>query len=207
MASSRSKILLWYLLFTGVTAFAVTATWFQLTHHEPPLEKLRPLPDFELTERSDRPLRLAHLKGKVWLADFIYTTCPGPCPMLTSRFAALQKDALGLPDVRFVSISTDPEKDTPEVLRQYAEHFQAVPEKWLFLTGEKPKVHGLIQNGFTLAVLEQPGQPEPIVHSTKIALVDKAGVIRKYYDGTDATPEANEEILRDIRRLLRERSE
>ena len=204
MASPRLKIVLWYLLFTGVTAFAVAATYLQLKHPQRSLDRIRPLPAFELIERSGKQVRLADLKGKVWLADFIYTTCGGPCPMLTSRLAGLQKDALQLPDVRFVSITTDPERDVPAVLQSYAEHFQASPDKWLFLTGEKAKVHGLIQSGFTLAVAEQPGEKEPIIHSTKLALVDKSGVIRAFYDGADTSPEASAQILSDIRRLLRE---
>ncbi len=158
-----------------------------------------PLPDFSLTERSGQTVTLADLKGKVWVADFFYSTCPGPCPMLSSRLSELQK-SLGSDDrVRLVSISTDPEKDTPELLRQYAERFQAV-DRWLFLTGSKAAIHGLAHDGFKLPIAENPGAPEPIIHSTRLILVDQTGAIRGLYDGLAA--DAAERVARDIRRLL-----
>ena len=120
--------------------------------------------------------------------------------MISSRLRELQTRTLKNPDVRLVSISTDPEHDTPAVLQDYAKNFQA-SEHWLFLTGEKAKVYDLIQNGFMLAVVPQNDAKNPVVHSTKLVLVDRQGVIRKFYDGQNAGNDA--EILRDIEQLVR----
>jgi protein SCO1/2 len=157
------------------------------------------VPDFSLTERSGAQLTAASLKGKVWIADFFYTTCPGPCPMLSSRLSDIQK-LIGNDDrVRLVSISTDPEKDTPAVLQQYAERFQA-SERWLFLTGDKAQIYDLGIRGFKLPIVEDRSAPEPISHSTRLILVDQTGAIRGFYEGVGE--EGPERIVGDLRRLL-----
>src|SRR5581483_2784402 len=141
--STRAKLITWIFLgFTAAFAAAVIALEIK-RQHEPEIGSFKPVPDFQLTERTGKTVTLAELKGKVWLADFIYSTCPGPCPMISSKLAELQKEALQNPDVRLVSFSTNPENDTPEVLRAYAERFHAT-DKWLFLTGDKAKVYNLI---------------------------------------------------------------
>ncbi|MGB8167811.1 MAG: SCO family protein [Chthoniobacteraceae bacterium] len=169
----------------------------------PPPDQLQqtywPVADFTLTERSERPVMLADLKGKVWVADFFYSTCPGPCPMLSSRLSELQEHVGNDERVRLVSISTDPEKDTPEVLRQYAQRFHA-SERWLFLTGPKAAIQELALNGFKLPFAENPAGPEPIIHSTRLVLVDQAGTIRGLYEGADKDSAAR--LMRDLHRLL-----
>jgi protein SCO1/2 len=160
------------------------------------------LPDFTLTERSGQPLRLADLAGKVWVADFFYTTCPGPCPMLTSRLSEVQKALGAEPGVRLVSISVDPEKDTPEVLKTYADRFHA-SERWLFCTGPKDAIYSLARDGFKLPIADAPAEGGQITHTTRLILVDKAGTVRGFYEGTDAA--RIEQLVRDIRRLLDEK--
>jgi protein SCO1/2 len=160
------------------------------------------VPDFALTERSGETKGLADLRGKVWVADFFYTTCPGICPMLSSRLATLQEKFAANPDVRLVSIATDPAKDTPAALKAYAERFKAGPN-WLFLTGDKAVIFDLANKGFKLSVTEERNNPEPVTHSTKLVLVDRTGMIRGFYEGageTDDTPR----LVADIGRLLRE---
>ena len=158
-----------------------------------------PLPDFSLTDRNGQMVSLRDLNGKVWVADFFYSTCPGPCPMLTSRLSEVQKQ-LGADDrVRLVSNSADPEKDTPEVLRQYATKFHA-SDRWLFLTGSKDAIRDLAQNGFKLPVAEMPGAAEPITHSTRLVLVDQTGTIRGLYEGVGGDGPGT--LVRDIHRLL-----
>ncbi len=149
------------------------------------LPKLWPLPDFSLTERSGGTVTLASLKGSIWLAGFIYTTCPGPCPMISSRMSAVQQAIGEAPDFRLVSITTDPDKDTPDVLQAYAKRFGAGVH-WLFLTGAKDEIYALSNRGFKLSLSENLKLPEPITHSTKLVLIDREGVVRALFDGTDA---------------------
>jgi cytochrome oxidase Cu insertion factor (SCO1/SenC/PrrC family) len=163
------------------------------------------LPDFSLTERSGSVVTLADLGGQVWVADFIFTNCSGPCPLLSSQMANLQRALRDTPGVRLVSFSVDPQRDTPDVLSQYARHFGADSGKWLFLTGEKEKLYTLIHDGFKLGVGDGStaaghGGPELITHSTRFVLVDQQGRIRKYYMGTEK--DAVEQIVPDVRRLL-----
>lgn len=176
---------------------------FEMLATPPPatLQKLWQLPDFSLTERSGKTMSLADLAGKVWVADFFYTTCPGPCPMMTSRLSALEEKLAGKTDVRLVSISLDPEKDSPDVLREYADRFKAGAD-WLFFTGEKATIRTLAEKGFKLAVAEERNSPEPIVHSTKLVLVDRAGWVRGLYEGVGEDQTAR--MIADIERLLAE---
>jgi protein SCO1/2 len=166
------------------------------------LQRYWPLPDFSLIERSGKTINLSDLRGKVWVADFFYTSCPGPCPMMTSRLSQIHKTTRALPDVLLVSISTDPLKDTPTVLGEYAQKFGA-DDKWLFLTGEKDTIFTLANKGFKLGVTEDPaGGKEPITHSTKLALVDKNSIVRGFYDS--ANPAEAARLTGDIERLLKE---
>lgn len=165
-----------------------------------PLPKLWPLSDFQLTERSGKPVTLSALKGKVWVADLFYATCPGPCPMLSTRMSELQR-ALGPdPGVRQVSITSDPESDTPEVLREYAQRYGAT-DRWLFLTGPKPAIYALANEGFKLGLAEDPKAREPITHSTKLALIDRQGTVRGFYDGLGGDLKR---LVADIQRLKAE---
>ncbi len=116
------------------------------------------LPDFSLTERNGRRVTLADLRGKVWIANFIYTHCTDTCPLQSARIAKLQDEFASERDLRFVSITVDPMRDTPKVLAEYAARFGADPNRWLFLTGEKQAIYALAQQGFYLSV-EAPEAP------------------------------------------------
>jgi protein SCO1 len=197
------KIFIKRAIYLSVALLAIAATYLQLRYQKPDLPRFRQVPEFQLTERSGRTVTLADLKGKIWVADFIYTTCPGPCPMISSRLSQMQEQALANDAVRFVSISVNPEQDTPEVLREYAKQFEASPDRWLFLTGEKNAVRSLITNGFMLTALDQTGEGvEPVAHSTKLVLVDRKGRIRGFYDALDKA--GTEKLLADLRRLTRD---
>jgi len=197
-------MLLRRLIYSTVAVFAVAAICFQMmVHKSPPLPAFAQVPDFHLIERSGKAVSLSDLKGKIWVANFFYASCPGPCPMISNRLSSIQGEALKSDDVRFVSITTLPDMDTPEVLRQYADRFHA-SDKWLFLTGDKAQIFNLSNKGFMLTAADQndPSEAAPVIHSTKLALVDKAGNIRGYYDGAD---EANVKLLADdIKKLLHE---
>ncbi len=149
----------------------------------------RALPDFSLTAVTvdgTSPLDLAALRGRVWIADFVFTRCSGPCPMLTANMAGLQKK---LPKkVGLLSFTVDPDHDGPETLTLYARKFSADPQRWFFLTGERAELVKLVRDGFLLPVVENaaasPG--ERFAHSTKFVLIDADGKIVGWYDGDDA---------------------
>lgn len=145
------------------------------------LEILAKLPAFALTERSGAVVGPAELAGAPWVADFVFTRCRMSCPLLTGRMREL---AARLPEgsrARLVSISVDPEHDTPEVLRRYAAE-QGADERWLFLTGPRAELRALVRDGFLLPVEDQPDNAEmPVLHSDRFVLVDAAGRIRGFY--------------------------
>jgi protein SCO1/2 len=159
------------------------------------------VPSFQLMNQNGQPFGSAQLAGKIWIADFIYTTCPGPCPMISSRMSELQKP-LEKTDVHLVSFSVDPEKDTPKVLRGYADKLQAEPGRWDFLTGAKSAIYKLSHDGFKLAVSDGSDAQGIPVHSTRMVLVDRHGEIRGYYDAGE--PEAITKLVADTNHLLRE---
>lgn len=159
------------------------------------------MPEFSLVERSGRPATRAALRGRPWIADFIFTRCAGICPAMTARMAALRTRLAGAP-VRFVSFSVDPRTDTPEVLARYAAAAGADAD-WWFVTGPMSDLHALSTQGFKLAAMENaPGAQTadgPFLHSAKFVLVDGEGVIRGYYDSED--PAALVALEADARRL------
>jgi protein SCO1 len=159
------------------------------------------VPTFQFTNQNGQPFGSGQLAGKIWIADFIYTTCPGPCPMISGRMSELQKP-LEKSDVHLVSFSVDPEKDTPAVLRGYAEKLQAEPGRWDFLTGAKSAIYKLSHDGFKLAVSDSSDVQGLPVHSTRMVLVDRHGQIRGYYDATE--PDAITKLVADTSHLLRE---
>lgn len=165
------------------------------------IQSYGPVPSFELTNQDGQPFGSRQLAGKIWIADFIFTSCPGPCPMVSSRMSELQKP-LEKTDVHLVSFSVDPEKDTPKVLRGYAEKLDAQPARWDFLTGSKSTIYELSKNGFKLAVSDGSEEAGGPVHSTRMVLVDRHGEIRGYYEATAA--DAVTKLIADTNHLLRE---
>ena len=166
---------------------------------EPELNRYYPVPDFSLTDQTERTVTLNQLKGKVWIADFIFTNCGGTCPAMTEQMRKLQQV---LPaEVRLVSFTVDPTRDTSKALAAYAAEHGATKDRWLFLTGDKQALFDLCVKGFKLPVDDTGGTPvEPITHSTRFVLVDKNGEIRGYYSGTEG--EALAQLTADVRKLL-----
>lgn len=157
------------------------------------------VPPFELTDQNGEPFGSPQLLGKIWVADFVYTTCPGPCPMISSRLSETQQP-LRDTDVKLVSFTVDPAHDTPAVLRDYAAKLNARPGRWEFLTGEKATIYKLSRDGFKLGAGENnDGQP---IHSTRIILIDRRNTIRAYYEATDA--DAVTRLLADVEHLRHE---
>jgi protein SCO1 len=152
------------------------------------------VPPFHMTDSQGRAFQSQSLAGKVWVADFIYTSCPGPCPLMSSQMHKLEQRLNGDPAVRLVSISVDPQHDTPPVLNDFARHFGAPTAHWIFLTGDAATVHLLAFTTFHLG--DTIGRMD---HSTKFALVDKRGNIRGYYSTFDK--EGMPSLLNDIAAL------
>jgi protein SCO1/2 len=166
-----------------------------------PLGSLGAVPSFQLINQNGQPFGSTQLAGKIWIADFIFTACPGPCPMISSRMSELQKP-LENSDVHLVSFTVDPARDTPEVLSGYAEKLHAQPGRWDFLTGPKSRIYDLSRNGFKLGVSDGSEETGTPVHSTRMVLVDRRGEIRGYYDATG--PDTITKLLADTSHLLRE---
>ena len=165
------------------------------------LEKIAPVPVFQLTDQDGKSLTLDDLKGKIWVANFIFTRCKGPCPLTTLRMSELSralKKTHG--DVQLISFTVDPEYDTQPVLNEFAKHMGANPDNWRFLTGSSQSIQDIVVKGLLQPLLKDPdGTP---AHSSRIVLVDRLGWLRGYEEGTD--PEVVQKLMVDIGELLRE---
>jgi protein SCO1/2/putative membrane protein len=157
---------------------------------------------FELEERSGATFRPEQLHGKVWIAHFFFTTCPGPCVKTMPGMQRLQQVFAGKPDVALVSITVHSAHDTKELLQGYATSKGADPKQWLFLTGPEEHVHQVIQKSFFKAVEkdEKPKDPDnAVTHSPELLLIDRDGNIRGYVDGQD--PRAIDALIARTREL------
>ncbi|HEY5911545.1 MAG TPA: SCO family protein [Verrucomicrobiae bacterium] len=179
----------------------------------------RPLPvygqvaEFTLTNQFGQAVSLGDLRGHPWVADIIFTRCPGPCLAMTGQMRDLQQAPRSATGARLVTLTTDPDFDTPPILKSYAERFGADTNRWLFLTGTKKAIASLAIDSLKLTAL--PKKPEErdspndlFVHSTIFVLVDKNGRLRGVYETTGAgtNPAAvKSQILGALRRLERER--
>ncbi len=156
------------------------------------------VPPFTLTSQTGEEFDSAEvLTGRIWVADFFFTSCTGPCPRMSARMRRLQNDLADLPEVHLVSFSVDPENDTPEALAVYAQRFQADNSRWHLLTGDMDTLHHLCREVFLLGDVKGN-----LDHSTRFVLVDRSGVVRGYYSSGDS--EAMDELQRDVRLLARE---
>jgi protein SCO1/2 len=168
---------------------------------KPELPKLYPVPNTTLIDETGRSVQLDSMKGSVTVYNFIFTNCAAICPIMTNNMRAvtpkIDKDA----PVRFVSISVDPTRDTPAVLAAYAKQHRNDP-RWTFLTGDLGAIVNLSINGFKLAANNPAPGAEPLLHSGKFAVVDKNGIIRGYYEGTDGT--VADEVVKAVDSLLEE---
>jgi protein SCO1/2 len=178
----------------------------------------KPLPvygevaDFTLTNQNGRAVSLADLRGKVWVADIIFTRCPGPCAKMTQRMREIQQALPFNSQARLISLTTDPDFDTPAVLRAYAEHAGADTNRWQFLTGTKAQIAKVAIDSLKLTAIEKkPDERETpndlFIHSTIFVIVDKQGQLRGVFQSTgeDIDPLAvKSEILAAARRLERE---
>lgn len=168
-----------------------------------PLPELVPISDFTLTNQAGEDFGTRQLRGKVWIADLIFTRCPDICPVMSSTMANLHR-RIDHEDVRFVSITVDPDVDTPEVLRTYAARYHADTSRWTFLTGAPEDVRRVILRSFRLPVeppFDRPDGTRDVLHTSRFILVGRNGVMRGLYE-TDR--ESLERLEADVDRLLEE---
>jgi cytochrome oxidase Cu insertion factor (SCO1/SenC/PrrC family) len=146
------------------------------------LEVLYDAPSFSLTDQEGKTVTRDSLRGQVWVAMVFFTQCPGVCPAMTMRMTELQK-AVTSRDVKIVSFTLDPEHDTPEAMKVYAERFNTDQSRWFFLTGPKDTMYETAR-GLKLAA-EPAHDGQPIVHTQKVLLIDREGRVRGVYDTND----------------------
>jgi protein SCO1/2 len=163
------------------------------------LPVIRAVPEFSLTDQNGQTVTKDDLRGHIWIADFIFTRCAGPCPLMTARMLEMQKALVKTPEVKLVSVTVDPAYDTPEVLKAYAEANFADPDRWKFLTGDKAVIEKLVTEGFMQHLSEENGEP---VHGTMFLIVDGNGMVRSARMLED--PELIPKVLMDTGNLLRE---
>ena len=156
------------------------------------------VPDFALTDQSGAPFDSHSLAGRVWAADFMFTHCQGPCPRMSSQMHQVQTALASEADLKLVSFTVDPARDTPEVLAEYAKHFSATPGKWFFLTGAQATLQHLDKDVFMLGDVDGSLQ-----HSTRFVLVDKKSKLRGFY--LTSEPDAIDRLVADARGLLAEK--
>jgi protein SCO1 len=175
----------WVLLFAAVIVVPIGRTLASHMPAPPPVKYQ--LPRYELTDEHGHKFGSDDLAGKVYVASFIYTYCSGPCPNITKRMQAIQHRSRNLGQTfHLVTLTMDPENDTPERLAEYAKKIPSSPTRWSFLTGADKDVQTLVEKGFKLA--------GGMSHGTYLVLVDQRGAIRGYYEPNDEGVDA---ILRD----------
>ena len=168
-----------------------------------PLRHAQEAPAFSLVDQNNKPVTLETLKGKPFVANFIFTNCAGPCPIMTAKMAKLQ-DALP-PEIKLVSFSVDPARDRPDVLKKYASNFNADDARWHFLTVADPKdADSMYTLSRAMLLAATPAQDDqPIIHSEKFILVDAGGTIRAYY--SSGSPKQMAQLVTDATDLLEAR--
>jgi protein SCO1 len=154
--------------------------------------------DFQLTSQDGQPFDSKTLRGKIWVADFIFTTCPGVCPRMTRQMRQVEEATHKMPEVRLVSFTVDPTHDTPTVLAAYAKEQHVATEHWFFLTGPQATLHHLARDVFKVGNVDGSLQ-----HSTRFMLVDQKSRIRGYYDTSEA--DSIHHLIWDIHALGKER--
>jgi len=181
----------------ATTLAALTLLWLATQRHEPPmLADFGPLPSFALQNQYGEPFTHEHLRGRIAVVDFIFTSCPDICPLLTEQLGELRTQLPADAPVSYVSISVDPEHDTPERLREFAKaHGALAPNMW-FLTGPSDDVKVVVTQGFKQAMQQlptKPGQPRNVLHGSHFVLVDQRGEIRGFFANDSAGQAALED--------------
>lgn len=202
MAKSAQKFIFAIFILVILSSVIWISIWLKSNSKSQSLLKYTKLTEFSLVDQDGESFSLDNLYGKIWIADFIFTRCQGPCPIMSSHMQRLQTSLSHSPSVGLLSFSVDPTYDTPEVLTKYANTFGAQKDKWYFITGDRDAIYDLARSNLKMSV-EDKTESTPIIHSTSFVLIDKTATVRGYYN-------TNEEgfmdrLLLDIQLLLGER--
>lgn len=198
-------------LLTLLLSYLLTGLEKRASHHRS-LPVIGALNDFALTNQSGAAVSLAALRGKVWIADIIFTRCPGPCLKMTRQMKELQEALAPADETRLVTLTTDPDFDTPLVLEKYAERFNADFHRWMFLTGSKKELGELAGGGLKLtsvekSAAERQSENDLFIHSTIFVVVDKHAQLRGVFEtsGEDVDWQVEKQkILSAVKQLERE---
>jgi protein SCO1 len=174
-----------------------------------PLPRHQQVGAFDLTNANGRTVTATDLRGQIWVADFILTSCSSECYVMGTRMKDIQQRTEGMADVRLVSFTTDPRGDTPPLLAAYAHTLKADTNRWLFLTGDKRRLYALIQESLLPAKVMNQSEREilqtGVIHSSKVVVVDAQGWVRAYFNGMNR--ETPFEVVEVIKRLRAEGAE
>jgi len=188
-----------FIITISICLFVIFTVYsFQKELNRSQLPVLGQIQNFELIDSNGNAFTLSNLRGKIWIADFFFTACSGICPVISKNMASLNRSFEMLDDVALVSISVNPEMDTPQVLKEYSSQYNANTQKWHFLTGKRTMIKELAVNSFKLGSIE-----DPIFHSSYFSLVDRNGYVRGYYDGTQK--EGINKLFVDASHLIEEK--
>ncbi|MFB6466113.1 SCO family protein [Cytobacillus sp. Hz8] len=191
----KSKVLAIYLIMTVVLLSACGQREIKDAKNWPIKD------EFTYTNQEGKPFGLKDLKGKVWVADFIFTNCEDVCLPMTSNMAKLQQLAKdeNIKNIEFVSFSVDPENDTPQKMKEFAQSFNVDFKNWHFLTGySQEAIEQFAMKNFK-ALVKKPEKEDQVIHGTDFYLVDQNGTIVKYYTGLNKIP--MKVIINDIKTL------
>jgi protein SCO1/2 len=166
------------------------------------VKKNHRIADFQLIDQDSMLFTQEKLKGKYYVTDFFFTTCPTICPDMSSQMMRVQEAYADAEDFMIVSHSVTPKIDSPSVLKAYAERYEAIPDKWVFLTGDKKVIYELARKSYFAATTEGDGGVDDFIHTENFVLVDKEKRIRGFYDGTD--PASVDQLIEDIEILQQE---
>lgn len=208
--SADVRIFTWIVAVLGLAILAVISVVIARTRlsevraGEQAPARARQLVDFQLTDRSGKPVNREELRGKFVIANFVFTSCSLPCLEVNRQMAEIQRQLGDRSDVQLVSFSVDPRTDTPPVLSRFADRFGADPRRWLFLTGEKDTMYRLLGTSFLDPAPAGFADllPGGFDHTDQIALVDPQGRVRRYFDGLRSGAAAA--VLRTIEELRKE---
>ena len=205
--SKQQKLItvaLWAVLILALNAVVLAFAWERM-HPVSKLPVLMQTPHFALIDQDGKPFSDQDLRGKTWVAAFIFTGCADTCPMMSKKMGNLQT-TIASKSVKLVSFTVDPDRDSPNVLKQYASRFNADTTRWKFVTGTAQQMKD-VAYGMGIAVKPADGN-DPLLHSTHFLLIDGKGQVRGIYDNDETLPQKGmQQLAHDANELSKDRSE